>query len=60
MAPLSLTQTLLGTSNASGPLLGALILGVAAGIIRERSESIVPPILLHWLCVAAVLLAHAR
>jgi hypothetical protein len=60
LAPLSLTQTPLGTSNASGPLLGSLILGVATGIVRERSESIVPAILLHWLCVAAVLFAPAH
>jgi membrane protease YdiL (CAAX protease family) len=59
LPPASLTQTLLGNSNASGPLLGALILGVATGMIRERSESLLPPILLHWLCAAAVIFTHA-
>jgi membrane protease YdiL (CAAX protease family) len=48
-----------GTS-AWPPLLGAVVFGAAAGMARERSGSIVPPILLHWFCVAAVLLAYAH
>ena len=40
-------------------LLGALLFGAAAGIARERSESIAPPVVLHWLCVAAAVLAYA-
>ena len=54
---MSLTQTLAGGLSGSGPLIGALVFGVAAGVARERSESIVAPILLHWTCIAAVLLA---
>ena len=36
---------------------GAVIFGIASGIARERSESIVPSVLLHWLCTAALLLS---
>jgi hypothetical protein len=39
------------------PLAGALLFGVAAGLVRERSESVVTPILLHALCAALVLAA---
>lgn len=35
----------------------ALIFGIALGVARERSESILTPIVLHWLCAAAVLLS---
>jgi len=42
------------------PLLGALVLGAAAAMARERSESIAASLLLHWLAVAAVLLARAQ
>lgn len=34
--------------------LGALVFGVAAGMARERSESVASSILFHWICVAAV------
>jgi len=54
--PVALTQTMLG---GPAPILGALVFGVAAGLARERSESIVSPILLHWVGIAAVLLARA-
>ena len=37
---------------------GALIFGVAAGIARERSESILSSVLLHWVCAAALLLSQ--
>jgi membrane protease YdiL (CAAX protease family) len=36
---------------------GAFIFGVASGIARERSESILSSVLLHWLCAAALLLS---
>ena len=36
---------------------GSLIFGIASGIARERSESILPPIILHWVCTAALLLS---
>jgi len=35
---------------------GAAILGIASGIARERSESVLTSVLLHWLCAAALLL----
>jgi membrane protease YdiL (CAAX protease family) len=40
-------------------VLAGLVFGVAAGVARERSESVVPAIVVHWLCVAAVLIAQA-
>jgi len=36
---------------------GALVFGIASGIARERSESILSSVLLHWVCVAALLLS---
>lgn len=36
---------------------GAVIFGTASGIVRERSESIFSSVLLHWACVAALLLS---
>ena len=54
--PVALTQTMLGGPAA---LLGALVFGAAAGLARERSESVIAPILLHWMGIAAVLLARA-
>jgi membrane protease YdiL (CAAX protease family) len=38
-------------------LAGAVIFGIASGIARERSESILSSVLLHWVCVAALLLS---
>lgn len=34
---------------------GAAIVGVATAIARERSESLLAPVLLHWLCAAVLL-----
>jgi membrane protease YdiL (CAAX protease family) len=36
---------------------GAAIFGVSSGITRERSESILSSVLLHWVCAAALLLS---
>jgi membrane protease YdiL (CAAX protease family) len=36
---------------------GAVIFGIASGIARERSESILASVLLHWVCAAALLLS---
>jgi membrane protease YdiL (CAAX protease family) len=36
---------------------GAAIFGTASGIARERSESILSSVLVHWVCVAALLLS---
>src|SRR5205814_9662618 len=53
---ISLTQAIPGGPDSGLPLLGALLFGAAAGMARERSESIAVSILLHWIGVAAVLL----
>lgn len=37
---------------------GALTFGVAAGVARERSESILSSVLLHWVCAVALLLSQ--
>jgi hypothetical protein len=42
------------------PLLGGLLLGTAAAMARERSESIGASILVHWLGVAVVLLMRGQ
>jgi hypothetical protein len=42
------------------PLLGALVLGAAAAMARERSESIMASLVVHWAAVAAVLAARAQ
>jgi len=34
---------------------GAIVFGIASGIARERSESILAAVLLHWVCAAALL-----
>ena len=36
---------------------GTIVFGIASGIARERSESILASVLLHWLCTAALLLS---
>jgi len=36
---------------------GAVIFGVASGVARERSESILASVLLHWVCVATLLVS---
>lgn len=38
-------------------LAAAFALGLATGVARERSESLLPPLLLHWLAAAAAGLA---
>jgi membrane protease YdiL (CAAX protease family) len=38
---------------------GAAIFGIASGIARERSESVLASVLLHWLCAAALLLCSS-
>jgi membrane protease YdiL (CAAX protease family) len=38
------------------PLAGSLLFGIASGMARERSESLLAPILFHWIG-ALVLLA---
>jgi hypothetical protein len=38
-------------------VLGGLVFGLAAGMARERSESIAPIIVVHWTCVALAVVA---
>jgi membrane protease YdiL (CAAX protease family) len=38
--------------------VGAVIFGISSGIARERSESILASVLLHWVCTAALLLSR--
>ena len=47
-------------SSPLAPLLGALVLGAAAAMARERSESITASLVVHWAAVAAVLVARAQ
>jgi membrane protease YdiL (CAAX protease family) len=56
---IGLMPALVGSSLLA-PLLGALVLGVAAAIARERSESITASLIIHWAGVAAALLARGR
>ncbi|HYA30810.1 MAG TPA: type II CAAX endopeptidase family protein [Acidobacteriota bacterium] len=37
-------------------VVGAVIFGISSGIARERSESVLPCVLLHWVCAATLLL----
>jgi membrane protease YdiL (CAAX protease family) len=36
---------------------GAFIFGIASGVARERSESILASVVIHWLCTAALILS---
>ena len=36
-------------------VIGSTIFGIASGIARERSESVLASVLLHWICSAALL-----
>jgi membrane protease YdiL (CAAX protease family) len=56
---MSLADPLVGTTHPAIPFLGGLVFAAAAGVARERSESVASAIALHWLCVAFALLAHA-
>ena len=55
----ALAPALLPDATPSLPLLGAFVFGAGSAMARERSESIGASILLHWICVATVLLARA-
>lgn len=41
------------------PIVGAFVFGLAAGTARERGESLLAPVLLHWLGAVAMLVALA-
>jgi membrane protease YdiL (CAAX protease family) len=55
---IALTETLPWSASLAVPVLGAVVFGLAAGMARERSASIAPPVLLHWLAVAVALHAY--
>jgi membrane protease YdiL (CAAX protease family) len=44
-------------SQCFATLAGALIFGIASGAARERSESILAPVLFHWFCAAVLRLS---
>jgi membrane protease YdiL (CAAX protease family) len=37
---------------------GAVVFGIASATARERSESILASVLLHWICTAVLLLSY--
>jgi membrane protease YdiL (CAAX protease family) len=39
------------------PVLGAFLLGLVLGMVRERSQSIIPPMIFHIVAAAAVMVA---
>jgi hypothetical protein len=41
------------------PVWGGLVFGLAAALARERSESLLVPVLLHALCLPVALVAHS-
>jgi membrane protease YdiL (CAAX protease family) len=52
--PLPQLERLAGPDVALS-MAGALIFGAAAGIARERAESVAAAVLLHWVSLAALL-----
>jgi membrane protease YdiL (CAAX protease family) len=54
---LSFSSGQLEISQGFLALAGAVIFGIASGIARERSQSILSSVLLHWACVAVLLLS---
>jgi hypothetical protein len=54
---MGLVHPLPSPTDAMVTHLGALVFGVAAGMARERSDSVVAAILFHWVSVAVVLAA---
>jgi membrane protease YdiL (CAAX protease family) len=39
------------------PVFGAFLLGLVLGVVRERSQSIIPPMIFHMIAVAVMLAA---
>jgi membrane protease YdiL (CAAX protease family) len=54
LGSLALVHDRLGAGAPGVSLIGALAFGLAAGMARERSESLLTPILFHWICVGGV------
>jgi membrane protease YdiL (CAAX protease family) len=56
---IALAEPFAASAHPAIGVLGGLMFGVAAGLARERSESVASAIVVHWLCVAAALIAQA-
>ena len=56
---MSLADALVGTTHPAISFIGGLVFAAAAGVARERSESVASAIVLHWLCVTVALIAYA-
>jgi membrane protease YdiL (CAAX protease family) len=59
LASISVLQAPAASGAWHAPMWGGLVFGAAAGVARERSESLLLPVLLHAICVTVVLLARA-
>jgi hypothetical protein len=59
LASISVLQAPAASGTWHTPVWGGLVFGAAAGVARERSESLLLPVLLHAICVTVVLLARA-
>lgn len=55
---MALADPLVGTTHPLVPFVGGLVFAAAAGVARERSESVASAIVLHWFGVMIALLAH--
>ena len=59
LASISVLESPAAAGAWHAPVWGGLVFGAAAGVARERSESLLLPILLHGICLTAVLLVRA-
>ena len=59
LAAISVLQMPPQTGAWNAPVWGALLFGTAVGVARERSESLLLPVLLHGIGACAVLLVRA-
>ena len=57
---LALARAVPWSDGPSCAFVAAFVFGIAAGMARERSDSVAAPVLLHWLSVGVVLLADAH
>lgn len=55
---IGLAAPLGGAIHPAIGVFGGLVFGVAAGVARERSESVAPAIVLHWVCVAVAVIVR--
>jgi membrane protease YdiL (CAAX protease family) len=56
---MALADPLIGNLHPAVPFVGGLAFAAAAGVARERSESVASAIVLHWFGVMIALIAHA-